>query len=83
MQTWRRDALALFGLREDKLLPDLHLTGAGVPRIQLDAHHEHRANQEARATDQTKVPAGVVQVAAHEMDADSNEAESGEATSGL
>ena len=77
----RRDALALFGLLEDELLPDLHITGAGVLRIQLGAHHEHRANHEARATDRTKVPAGVIQVAAHEMDADSNKAESGEATS--
>ena len=78
----RRDALALFGLREDELLPDLHITGAGgILRIQLGAHHEHRANHEARATDRTKVPAGVIQVAAHEMDADSNKAESGEATS--
>ena len=25
----RREALALFGLREDELLPDLHITGAG------------------------------------------------------
>ena len=74
----RRDALALFGLREDELLPDLHITGAGVLRIQLGAHHEHRANHEARATDRTKVPAGVIQVAAHEMDADSNKAESGQ-----
>ena len=77
----RRDALALFGLREDELLPDPHITGAGVLRIQLGAHHEHRANHEPRATDRTKVPAGVIQVAACEMDAVSNKAESGAATS--
>jgi len=77
----RRDALALFGLREDELLPDLRITGAGVLRIQLGAHQEHRVNHEAQAADRTKVPAAVIQVAAHEMDADSNKAESGAATS--
>ena len=28
----RRDALTLFGLNDDELLPDLHITGAGVLR---------------------------------------------------
>ena len=64
-----------------ELLPDLHITRAGVLRIELGAHQEHRANHEARAADRTKVPAAVIQVAAHEMDADSNKAESGAATS--
>ena len=31
----RREALALFGLREDELLPDLHITRDGVLRIGL------------------------------------------------
>ena len=56
----RREALTLFGLREDELLPDLHITGAGVLRIGLGAHQEHRVNHEARAADRTKVPAEVI-----------------------
>ena len=62
----RRDALTLFGLKEDELLPDLHITRAGVLRIGLGAHQEHRVNHEARAADRTKVPAEVIQLAAHE-----------------
>ena len=31
----RRDALTLFGLNDDELLPDLHITGAGVMRTGL------------------------------------------------
>ena len=57
----------LFGLREDELLPDLHITGAGVLRIGLGAHQEDRVNHEARA-DRTRVPAEVIQLAAHEVD---------------
>ena len=64
----RREALHLFGLREDELLPDLHITRDGVLRIRLGAHQEHRVNHEARATDRTKVSADVIQVAAHEKD---------------
>jgi len=48
----RRDALTLFGLKEDELLPDLHITRAGVLRIGLGAHQEHRINHEARAADE-------------------------------
>ena len=72
----RRDALTLFGLNEDELLPDLRITGAGVLRIGLGAHQEHRVNHVAQATDRTKVPAEVIQVAAHEMDTESDKAES-------
>ena len=64
----RRDALHSFGLREDELLPDLHITRDGVLRIGLGAHQEHRVNHEARATDRTKVSADVIQLAAHEVD---------------
>ena len=59
----RREALALFGLREDELLPDLHITRDGVLRIGLGAHQEHRVNHEARAADRTKVSAEVIQLA--------------------
>ena len=62
----RREALNLFGLREDELLPDLHITRDGVLRIGLGAHQEHRVNHVARATDRTKVSAQVIQLAAHE-----------------
>ena len=48
----RRDALVLFGLNDDELLP-----GAGVLRAGLGAHQEHLVNQEAQAADQTKVHA--------------------------
>eukprot|EP00434_Breviolum_minutum_P045969 symbB.v1.2.041340.t1/scaffold8076.1/size7842/1 len=72
----RREALALFGLKEDELLPDLHITGAGVLRIGLGAHQEHRVNHEARAADRTKVPAEVIQLAAHEVDPEPDKAES-------
>ena len=78
----RRDALTLFGLNDDELLPDLRITGAGVLRIGLGAHQEHRVNHDAQAADRTKVPAEVIQVAAHEMDTDSDKAESVVATSG-
>ena len=64
----RREALNLFGLREDELLPDLHITRDGVLRIGLGAHQEHRVNHVARATDRTKVSADVIQLAAHEVD---------------
>ena len=77
----RRDALILFGLNDDELLPDLRITGAGVLRIGLGAHQEHRVNHDAQAADRTKVPAEVIQVAAHEMDTDSDKAESVVATS--
>ena len=55
-------------LREDELLPDLHITRDGVLRIGLGAHQEHRVNHEARAADRTKVSAEVIQLAAHEVD---------------
>ena len=64
----RREALNLFGLREDEPLPDLHITRDGVLRIGLGAHQEHRVNHEARATDRTKVSAEVIQLAAHEVE---------------
>ena len=64
----RREALSLFGLREDELLPDLHITREGVLRIGLGAHQEHRVNHEARAADRTKVSAEVIQLAAHEVE---------------
>ena len=64
----RREALHLFGLREDELLLDLHITRDGVLRIRLGAHQEHRVNHVARATDRTKVSADVIQLAAHEKD---------------
>ena len=60
----RRDALVLFGLN-DELLPDLHITGAGVLRAGLGAHQEHLVNQDAQAADRNKVPAEVIQVASH------------------
>jgi len=78
----RRDALTLFGLNDDELLPDLHITGAGVLRTGLGARQEHRFNHDAQAADRTKVPAEVIQVAAHEVDSDSDKAESVVATSG-
>ena len=62
----RRDALTLFG-SDDELLPDLHITGAGVLRTGLGAHQEHRVNHDALAADRTKVRAEVIQVAAHEV----------------
>ena len=67
----RRDALTLFGLNDDELLPDLHISGAGVLRIGLGAHQEHRVNHDAQAADRTN----------HEMDSDSDKAESAVATS--
>ena len=78
----RRDALVLFGLNDDELLPDLHITGAGVLRAGLGAHQEHLVNQEAQAADRNKVPAEVIQVASHEVDTDSDKDESIVDTSG-
>ena len=37
----RSDPLVLFDLREDELLPDLHITKAGLLRAGLGAHQEH------------------------------------------
>ena len=72
----RRDALVFFGLNDDELLPDLHITGAGVLRAGLGAHQEHLVNQDAQAADRKKVPAEVIQVASHEVDTDSDKDES-------
>ena len=63
----RRDALTLFGLNDAGLLPDLHITGAGVMRTGLGAHQEHLVNQDAQVADRKKVPAEVIQVASHEV----------------
>ena len=78
----RRDALVLFGLNDDELLPDLHITGAGVLRAGIGPHLEHVLNQDAQAADRKKVPAEVIQVASHEVDTDSDKDESIVATSG-
>ena len=59
----RREALRLFGLREDELMPDLHITRAEVLRIRLGVHQEHQVNHVARATDRTKVSVAVIQLA--------------------
>ena len=64
----RREAMRLFGLREDELMPDLHITRDGVLRIRLGAHQEHEVNHVARATDRTKVSPAVIQLASHEED---------------
>ena len=45
-------------------------------RIELGAHQEHRVNHDAQAADRTRVPAEVIQVAAYEMDTDSDKPES-------
>ena len=58
-----REAMRLFGLREDELMPDLHITRDGVLRIRLGAHQEHEVNHVARATDRS---AAVIQLASHE-----------------
>ena len=50
-------------------------------RIGLGAHQEHRVNHEARAADRTKVPAEVIQLAAHEVDPELDKAESAVGTS--
>ena len=59
------------------------ICGAEVLRTGLGAHQEHRVNHDAQAADRKKVPAEVIQVAAHEVDTDSDKAESVVATSGL
>jgi len=78
----RRDALVLFGLNDDELLPDLHITRAGTLRAGMGAHLEHVVNQDAQAADRQKVPAEVIQAAPHEVDTDSDKDESIVATSG-
>ena len=77
----RRDALVLFGLNDDELLPDLRITRAGVLRAEIGAHQEHVVDQDAHAADRKKVPAEVIQVASHEVDTDSDKDESIVATS--
>ena len=78
----RRDALVLFGLNDDELLPDLRITRAGVLRAGIGAHQEHVVDQDAQAADRKKVPAEVIQVASHEVDTDSDKDESIVAASG-
>ena len=58
----RREALHLFGSKENELLPDLHITRDGVLRIGLGAHQEHRVNHVTRARDRTIVSADVFQL---------------------
>ena len=67
--------MVLFDLNDDELLPDLHITGAGVLRAGLGAHQQHLVNQDAQAADRKKVPAKVFQVASHEVDTDSDKDE--------
>ena len=69
----RSDALVLFDLREDELLPDLHITRAGVLRAGLGAH---LVDHNAQAADRNKVPAEVISVAPHEVASDSGDDES-------
>ena len=76
----RRDALELFGLHDDELLPDLHITRAGVLRAELRAHQEHAVDQDAHTADRKKVPAAVIHVASHEVATDSDKDESITAT---
>ena len=76
----RRDALELFGLHDDELLPDLHITRAGVLRAELRAHQEHAVDQDAHTADRNKVPAAVLQVAPHEVATDSDKDKSITAT---
>ena len=78
----RRDALVLFGLNDDELLPDLRITRAGVLRAGIGAHQEHVVDQDAQAADRKKVTAEVIQVASYEVDTDSDKDESTVATSG-
>ena len=66
----------LFGLNDDKLLPGLHITRAGVLRAGIGAYQEHVVDQDAQAADRKKVPAKVIQVASHEVDTDSDKDES-------
>ena len=77
----RRDALKLFDLYDDELLPDLHITRAGVLRAELGTHQEHLVDQDAHAADRKKVPAAVIHVASDEVDTDSGKDESIIATS--
>ena len=72
----RRDALVLFGLNDDELLPDLRITRAEVLRTGMGAHQERVVNQDAQAADRKKVPAEVIQVASHEVDTDPDKDES-------
>ena len=77
----RSDALVLFDLRDDELLPDLHITRAGVLRTGLGEHHEHYVDHNAQAADRNKVPAEVICVDPHEVASDSGDDESSIATS--
>ena len=72
----RRDALELFDLNDDELLPDLHITRVGVLRAGIGAHQEHVVDQDAHAADRKKVPAAVIHVASYEVDTDSDKNES-------
>ena len=69
----------LFDLRD--LLPDLHITRAGVLRTGLGEHHEHFVDHNAHTTDRNKVPAEVICVDPHEVASDSGDDESSIATS--
>ena len=68
----RREALHLFGLQEDELMSNLHITRDEL-HIRLDAHQEHQVNHVARTTDRTKVSAAVIQLTSDEEDTTSRQ----------
>ena len=71
-----QNALELFDLNDDELLPDLHITRAGVLRSELRAHQKQVVDRDAQTADRKRVPAAFIQVASHEVAADSDMDES-------
>ena len=58
------------------MMPDLHITRAGVLRTGLGEHHEHHVDQYAQAADRNKVPAEVICLDPHEVASESGDDES-------
>ena len=65
----RWEALRLFGLREDELLPDLHITRDGVLRIRLGGPSRNiKSTMWHGQLTGLKSSAAVIQLASHEED---------------
>ena len=72
----RDEAVALFGLQEGEVLPDLRISEVAVQRKQWGHHFEQPIDQTARAADPQRVPDDVISIYFDEQDQDSDDDDS-------
>lgn len=72
----RDEAVALFGLQEGEILPDLRISEVAVQRKQWGHHFEQPIDQTARAADPQRVPDDVISIYFDEQDQDSDDDDS-------